>query len=80
MYSQYDEFVKIGSIPTPWPSWVIAASTSAPTSEVRTFVETLSGYVRDFNSQEKRSDPAADLAFIGKTFGYKEGDIVVSMK
>ena len=47
---------------------------------MRTLVETLSGYVRDFNSQEKRSDPAADLAFIQKTFGYKEEDIVVSVK
>jgi hypothetical protein len=69
--------MQIGFIPTPWPSWVIAASTSAPSSEVRTFVETLSKYVREFNSQEKRNDPNANVAFIKENYGYQEEDIVV---
>ncbi|KAG8932288.1 hypothetical protein FRC02_001359 [Tulasnella sp. 418] len=66
----------IGSVPTPWPSWHIAAHTSkqrAPTDAVIDFVATLSSYVRDFDSQESRR--TKDVEYIRKNFGYPEEDI-----
>ncbi|KAF8589809.1 periplasmic binding protein-like II [Ramaria rubella] len=66
----------IGSVPTPWPSWLIAAHPSperAPPAAVRAFLTTLSEYVRAFNSSEKRA--GANIEFIKEKFNYPEEDI-----
>ncbi|KAI0707317.1 periplasmic binding protein-like II [Earliella scabrosa] len=64
----------IGSVPTPWPSWLIAAHpTRAPASALTPFLTTLSTYVRTFDSAAQRAGP--DVAFIKDKFGYPEEDI-----
>jgi len=66
----------IGSVPTPWPSWLIAAHPSpdrAPSHELLTFLEALSTYVVAFDAPEKRAGP--NVEFIKETFGYPEEDI-----
>lgn len=69
----------IGSVPTPWPSWLIAAHpTRASSDALRTFLQTLSTYVRSFDSQEKRAE--ADVQFIKEKFGYPEEDIRAWLK
>jgi len=63
---------------TPWPSWLIAAHTSserAPPKAVQEFLQGLSKYIRDFDSDENRK--SADVEFIKKKFGYPEEDIKV---
>ena len=65
-------------MPTPWPSWLIAAHSSqecAPTHEVRAFLEALSTYVVSFDAPDKRAGP--NVEFIKETFGYREEDIGV---
>ena len=69
---------QIGSVPTPWPSWLIAAHPSpdrAPKEAVRAFLNSLTSYVTDFDSQESRA--SANVPFIQKTWGYPETDIEV---
>ncbi|KAF7970081.1 hypothetical protein HWV62_25064 [Athelia sp. TMB] len=71
----------IGSVPTPWPSWLIAAHPSqdrAPPAALRTFLTTLSGYVRDFGSPEARAGPSVE--FIKAKFGYPEEDVTAWLK
>ncbi|KAH9846669.1 periplasmic binding protein-like II [Lenzites betulinus] len=69
----------IGSVPTPWPSWLIAAHpTRAPAAALRPFLETLSEHVRAFNAPEQRA--SADVEFIKEKFGYPEGDIQAWLK
>jgi len=66
----------IGSVPTPWPSWLIAAhpsSTRAPPDVLRNFLATLSKYVRSFSDVSNRAGPS--LEFIKDKFGYPEEDI-----
>jgi len=66
----------IGSVPTPWPSWLIAAHPSperAPKEAVHDFLTTLTGYVTKFDSQESRG--SINVPFIQKTWGYPEADI-----
>jgi hypothetical protein len=66
----------IGSVPTPWPSWLIAAhpsDTRCPPEELKTFLSTLSEHVRVFDSPEKRNKD--DIEFIVKTWDYKESDV-----
>jgi len=66
----------IGSVPTPWPSWLIAAHPSperAPKEAVRSFLNSLTGYVTKFDSQESRD--STNVPFIQKTWGYPEADI-----
>ena len=70
--------LQIGSVLTPWPSWLIAAHSSpdrAPSHELHTFLEALSTYVVAFNAPENRAGP--NVEFIKKTFGYPEEDIGV---
>ena len=63
-------------MPTPWPSWLIAAHpTRAPADALRPFLDALSGYVRAFDAPAQRA--AADVAFIKEKFGYPEADIEV---
>ncbi|OSD06638.1 periplasmic binding protein-like II [Trametes coccinea BRFM310] len=69
----------IGSVPTPWPSWLIAAHPErAPASALTPFLEALSGHVRAFDAPEQRA--AADVAFIKDKFGYAEEDIKAWLK
>ncbi|GJJ08687.1 hypothetical protein Clacol_002906 [Clathrus columnatus] len=66
----------IGSVPTPWPSWLIAAHPSpdrAPPNSVDSFLKTLSHYVREFDSPERRSQD--NINFIKERFQYPEEDI-----
>lgn len=66
----------IGSVPTPWPSWLIAAHPSperASKDAVRAFLNTLTGYVTRFDSDESRN--SANVSFIQKTWGYPEADV-----
>ena len=67
---------KIGSVPTPWPSWLIAAHSSAeraPEEVVQHFLANLTTFVRRFDSEESRA--AEDVDFITEKFGYPEEDI-----
>lgn len=71
-------FIQIGSVPTPWPSWMIAASTDperAPIEALKSFLSKLTTYVRSFDSEEKRAKD--DVEFIKDKFGYPEDDVVV---
>ncbi|KAF8526320.1 hypothetical protein BU17DRAFT_74200 [Hysterangium stoloniferum] len=66
----------IGSVPTPWPSWLIAAHpspTRAPPDALCDFLTTLSNCVREFDSEEKRV--FANIEFIRDKFMYPEDDI-----
>jgi len=63
-------------VPTPWPSWLIAAHPSqerAPTHDLRAFLEALSTYVVSFDAPDNRAGP--NVEFIKETFGYREEDI-----
>ncbi|THG96818.1 hypothetical protein EW026_g5080 [Hermanssonia centrifuga] len=78
-YADSGEVRFIGSVPTPWPSWMIAAHpTRAPADALRPFLEDLSVYVREFDSAEKRA--THDVAFIKDKFGYPEEDIKAWLK
>jgi len=66
----------IGAVPTPWPSWQIAASTvpaRAPRAALRTFLRRLSAYVVAFDAPAGRA--RADVDFVVQTFGYPEADV-----
>ncbi|KAJ6513108.1 periplasmic binding protein-like II [Mycena sanguinolenta] len=69
----------IGSVPTPWPSWLIAAHpTRASPEALRAFMSSLSGYVRAFNSTANRDGPNVEV--IKTKFGYPEEDIKAWLK
>ncbi|CED82295.1 hypothetical protein [Phaffia rhodozyma] len=68
----------IGSVPTPWPSWAIAAS--APTlasavskSQVREILHRLEAKVNEFDSETSRKKKSGDL--VEKEFGYPRTDV-----
>lgn len=64
----------IGAVPTPWPSWLIAAHPErASLTELKTFLSSLTSYVREFQKPESRAGASAE--FIKKTFGYPEEDV-----
>ncbi|KDQ08697.1 hypothetical protein BOTBODRAFT_37693 [Botryobasidium botryosum FD-172 SS1] len=66
----------IGSVPTPWPSWLIAAHPSAdraPPAELRAFLQSLTQYARAFDAPEKRQGD--NVEFIKSVFGYPEEDV-----
>ena len=72
-------FTKIGSVPTPWPSWLIVANQErANAAEVKDILERLTGFIRDFDSAEKREN--ADVEFIKEKFGYPEEDVRAWLK
>lgn len=54
---------------------IAAHPTRAPADVLKVFLEKLSGYVRAFDSQEKRAKD--DVEFIKDKFGYPEEDIKV---
>ncbi|KAI0303735.1 periplasmic binding protein-like II [Multifurca ochricompacta] len=71
----------IGSVPTPWPSWLIAAHRSqerAPAHELRAFLRVLSKYVVEFDAPENRAGP--NVEFIKEKFGYRKEDIEAWLK
>lgn len=73
---RHAESHQIGSVPTPWPSWMIAAHPArAPHDRVRHFLKGLTSYVREFDSREKRA--SANVEFIKSKFGYPVEDIEV---
>ncbi|KAJ2926816.1 hypothetical protein H1R20_g10285, partial [Candolleomyces eurysporus] len=64
----------IGSVPTPWPSWLIAAHPERASAEAVTdILQRLTTSVREFDSEEKRKQD--DVDFIKDKFGYPEEDI-----
>jgi len=69
----------IGSVPTPWASWMIAAHpVRASADALKSFLSGLSAYVRDFDTPAKREKD--DVDFIHKAFGYPKDDIVAWLK
>ncbi|KAF4614031.1 hypothetical protein D9613_007657 [Agrocybe pediades] len=69
----------IGSVPTPWPSWLIAAHPERANSEaVSSFLTGLTAYVNAFNSEESRK--TANVPFIEQKFGYPKEDIEAWLK
>ncbi|KZT52791.1 hypothetical protein CALCODRAFT_475494 [Calocera cornea HHB12733] len=75
-YRDSGEVRFIGSVPTPWPSWMIASSTDAqraPAPDVSDFLTKLTGYVKEFDSPEGRKQK--DVDYLMKSHGYPEEDI-----
>ncbi|KAF9052477.1 periplasmic binding protein-like II [Hymenopellis radicata] len=68
----------IGSVPTPWPSWLIAAQPKTDAEELKAFLSKLSTYVAAFDSAESRA--SRNVEFIKSKFGYPEEDIQAWMK
>jgi len=69
----------IGSVPTPWASWMIAAHpVRASTDALKGFLSGLSEYVRDFDAPAKREKD--DIEFIHEAFGYPKDDIAEWLK
>nr|GAT50979.1 predicted protein [Mycena chlorophos] len=68
----------IGSVPTPWPSWLIAAHPSldrAPVAAVQSFLSKLSEYVQAFEG----AGPGR-VEVVKAKFGYPEEDIQAWLK
>lgn len=64
-------------MPTPWPSWLIAAHPERASADaVAAFLNGLTGYVTAFNSEESRTNK--NVPFIVEKFGYPREDIEVS--
>lgn len=75
-YADSGEVKFIGSVLTPWPSWLIAAHPSperADRAALRNFLGRLTQYVRKFDEPGQREQ--ADVDFIRERFGYEEHDI-----
>ncbi|KAF8169757.1 hypothetical protein BJ912DRAFT_912578 [Pholiota molesta] len=69
----------IGSVPTPWPSWLIAAHPErASTETTNAFLEGLTKYVIDFDSEKSRA--SKDVPFIVSKFGYPKEDVEAWLK
>ncbi|KAH7918960.1 periplasmic binding protein-like II [Leucogyrophana mollusca] len=69
----------IGAVPTPWPSWLIAAHPTRTTAlDVSAFLAGLTKHVKAFASPEARAGPSVD--FIKDKFGYPEEDVKAWMK
>lgn len=69
--------LQIGSVLTPWPSWLIAAHPSTdrvPIGDLNKFLKTLSTYVSLFKLAKNRT---STLEFIKDKFGYQAEDIKV---
>ncbi|KAJ7593329.1 periplasmic binding protein-like II [Mycena floridula] len=68
----------IGSVPTPWPSWLIAAQPKASTEDLTRFLASLTVHVREFDSAASRA--SKNVQFIKDKFGYPEEDIKAWMQ
>jgi hypothetical protein len=66
----------IGSVPTPWSSWMIVASPHLRTSHsvaLGSFLSNLSASISEFDNPLARSTTSKE--FIIKTFGYEVEDV-----
>ena len=71
-------FVQIGSVPTPWPSWLIAAHPErAQAKDLSAFLDGLTKFVNDFDSPDARA--TKNIPFIESKFGYQKADIEASI-
>lgn len=74
------EVRKIGEVPTPWPSWTIAASTNTALASLPSrallddFLHRLQGAIVDFTSQESLRESRPE-EFIIKELGYQRKDV-----
>ncbi|KAF8150659.1 hypothetical protein B0H34DRAFT_665420 [Crassisporium funariophilum] len=69
----------IGSVPTPWPSWLIAAHPDrASPDAVTAFLTGLTKFVTSFDSTESRAEK--NVPFIEAKFGYPKEDIEAWLK
>ncbi|WWC86776.1 uncharacterized protein L201_001655 [Kwoniella dendrophila CBS 6074] len=68
----------IGSVYTPWPCWHIAASPSASSQKIQTFLESLQPYVQNFNSEKAREKE--DIDFVTSYFGHQREDVIEWLK
>jgi len=68
-----DEVRFIETVPTPWPSWSIAANPSSASvkAQITTFLTSLETEVHAFNLPETQ---LADVEFIHETYGLKKED------
>lgn len=66
---------QIGNVPTPWPSWMIAARPTTPHEDLEEWLLSLTSFVRYFDSFSSRLD--IDIEYIKEKFGYPEEDIKV---
>ncbi|KAK0549539.1 hypothetical protein OC845_003077 [Tilletia horrida] len=65
----------IGNVPTPWPSWTIAASSDIATSpELAEFLSQAQTFMSDFATPDKVADGSAS-AFIQDHFKYEKKDV-----
>ncbi|CAD6897690.1 unnamed protein product [Tilletia controversa] len=65
----------IGAVPTPWPSWTIAASTDVASSpELKTFLAKLQEYMTAFATPERVANGSA-AAYIQDHFSYDKEDV-----
>ncbi|KAF8899931.1 hypothetical protein CPB84DRAFT_1962592 [Gymnopilus junonius] len=69
----------IGSVPTPWPSWLIAAHPDrAQSMDIGAFLNGLTKFVNDFNSEDSRA--TKNVPFIESKFGYRKEDVEAWLK
>jgi len=69
----------IGSVPTPWPSWLIAGHPDRAFPDATNFfMARLTDYIVAFNSEESRAKK--NVAFIEEKFGYSKKDIEAWLK
>ncbi|KAJ9108805.1 hypothetical protein QFC21_000125 [Naganishia friedmannii] len=72
-YADSGEVRFIGSVYTPWPCWMLAASPSADEQEVKHFLAALGEYTTSFDSKDKRE--TENVAYVAKTFNQQESDV-----
>lgn len=65
----------IGSVPTPWPSWTIAASTSVDDALLSTFLTRLHEAIQAFANPDTRASGAA-ADWIVNHHGYQRADVL----
>ncbi|KAK0559879.1 hypothetical protein OC844_004121 [Tilletia horrida] len=74
-YVKSGEVRFIGSVPTPWPSWTIAASADVASSpELKEFLTKLQGYMSSFATPERVADGSAST-YIQSEFKYDKEDV-----
>ncbi|WFD30908.1 hypothetical protein MSPP1_001932 [Malassezia sp. CBS 17886] len=76
-YQDAGEVRFVGSLPTPWPSWTIAASTNTALKDkalLRTFLHKLDESIRAFANPETRADKTLHK-FVEQVHQYKPEDV-----
>ncbi|KAG7571110.1 hypothetical protein FFLO_00935 [Filobasidium floriforme] len=72
-YADSGEVRFIGSVYTPWPCWMIAASPAADADQVSQLLTALGEYTTEFDSKSKRE--SENVGYVAKTFGQREEDV-----